>query len=204
MTTTTIQEEYTTLWGVQTRRLFLPTIGVVGLLVFDSIRNFIYLPVMFTFIGFILFWNFPIFIYFTHSKPLYVDDLFVDSTKLPKYILNNDVKKKYMSILNWTLIIVNSLFIGALSDFWLYKTYKLNSFMEIIGVTGGIFKIFQIFNSVITGCVLYVAQKYIVNVHISTHTEIEMTTMNPMVDMCKQQINPLTNEIIHRFDTTHK
>ena len=185
------------------RRFFLPTLGVIGLMVFDAVRNFFYLPIVFTYAAFILFWNFPVLIYFTHSKPLFVDDLFIDFSKLPNYNVNPEIKKNFLSILNWTLIVANSLFIGALADFWLYKTHKLTSLMEIIGVTGGIFKFFQIFNSIITGCVLYVLQRYIVNAHKRIqqnkppHNEPPQIELTVIKSPKKSQIEPLNNEIIY-------
>ena len=189
------------------RRYFLPTLGVIGLMVFDAVRNFFYLPIVFTYAAFILFWNFPVLIYFTHSKPLFVDDLFIDFSKLPNYNVNPEIKRKFLSILNWTLIVANSLFIGALADFWFYKTHRLTSLMEIVGVTGGIFKFFQIFNSIITGCVLYILQRYIINEHKSIQhnkpeqnepeqnesRQIELTVLNSEK---KPQIEPLNNKII--------
>ena len=36
---------------------------------------------------------------------------------------------------------------GFFSDYWLYKTTDVESYLEIIGVTGGIIKIFQVINN---------------------------------------------------------
>ena len=45
------------------------------------------------------------------------------------------------------LIITNSIFVGVLSDYWLYKTQDVDTYLEIVGVTGGIIKIFQVVNN---------------------------------------------------------
>ena len=44
------------------------------------------------------------------------------------------------------LIVTNSVLVSVLSEYWLYKTDDVRSLFEIVGVTGGILKIFQIIN----------------------------------------------------------
>ena len=53
-------------------------------------------------------------------------------------------------MLIWILIISNCVFVGVLADYWLYKTTNITSYLEIIGVTGGIIKIFQMINNSIS------------------------------------------------------
>ena len=63
--------------------------------------------------------------------------------------VNPSIKKKFQYILVWVLILTNTLLTGALSDYWLYKTQEAKSYVEIVGITGGIIKIFQIINNTI-------------------------------------------------------
>jgi hypothetical protein len=114
---------------------------------FEEFREFYYFPFIISVAFFIIFWNFPILVYVTASKPLFYEDLFIDEKKLPNYDVDPKIKKKFQTILIWVLIITNSLFVGVLSDYWLYKTINVESYLEIIGVTGGIIKIFQVINN---------------------------------------------------------
>ena len=147
------------------RRLFLPCLIFFIIIPFEPFReiiNYTYFPIVSGFNGFVIFWNFPFLAYITASKPLYYEDLFIDEKKLPNYNIDRDLKDKYQCILLWVLIITNSILIGALSDFWLYKTSNENGFLQIIGITGGIIKIFQIVNNTVGRILLKIIKKEIV------------------------------------------
>jgi hypothetical protein len=130
------------------------------LLWFEEFRDFIYLPLLVGASFFIIFWNFPWLVYYTASKPLYYQDLFIDVKKLPNYSVNSKIKKKFKIFLDWVLIITNTLLVAALSDFWLYRI-NIHGYIEIIGVTGGIIKIFQIINNTISRIMLKILRGYI-------------------------------------------
>jgi len=131
------------------KRFFLPLMGIVGLLYLEEVRNFFYIPFIVAPACFILFWNFPQIVYFTNSKPLYYEDLFVDEKKLPNYDVSPAIKMKCQKILFWSLIVSNSIFAGGLSEYWLYRTHDTTTYMEIMGITGGIIKVFQFINNFI-------------------------------------------------------
>ena len=126
---------------IQCKRYFLPLMGIVALAFFKEFREFYYFPFIISAAFFILFWNFPILVYITASKPLYYEDLFIDEKKLPNYDVNPRIKYKFQTILVWVLIVTNSVLVGVLADYWLYKTSSIKNYLEIIGVTGGIIKI---------------------------------------------------------------
>ena len=44
---------------------------------FEEFRHFVYLPIV-AGVSFIIFWNYPWLVYYTASKPLYYQDLFID------------------------------------------------------------------------------------------------------------------------------
>ena len=132
---------------IKCKRYFLPFIGIIAMAFFEEFREFYYFPFIISGAFFIIFWNFPILVYVTASKPLFYEDLFIDEKKLPNYDVDPKIKEKFQTILIWVLIITNSIFIGVLSDYWLYKTVNVKSYLEIIGVTGGIIKIFQVINN---------------------------------------------------------
>ena len=143
------------------KRYFLPLIGVFALAIFPEFRHFVYLPLIFTLGFLIIFWNFPWLVYYTASKPLYYQDLFIDEKKLPNYDVDERIKNKFKLILEIVLIITNSLLTGALADYYLYKTTGDEDVFEIIGVTGGIIKIFQIINNSISRFMLKILKKCI-------------------------------------------
>ena len=136
------------------KRYFLPLFGVISMAVFEEFRDFVYFPFIVSGAFFVIFWNFPILVYVTASKPLYYEDLFIDEKRLPNYDVDPVIKNKFQNILVWILIITNSILVGVLSDYWLYKTQNEKNYLEIIGVTGGIIKIFQVINNSIGRCMI--------------------------------------------------
>jgi len=143
------------------KRYFLPLIGVFALAYLPEFRNFVYLPIIITFGFLILFWNFPWIVYYTASKPLYYQDLFIDEKKLPNYDVDEGIKYKFKLILETVLIISNALLTGALADYYLYKTTGNEGYLEILGVTGGIIKIFQMINNSISRFMLKILKRCI-------------------------------------------
>jgi hypothetical protein len=146
---------------IKCKRYFLPLIGIISLVFFPQFRDFYYFPFIISAAFFILFWNFPHLVYITASKPLYYEDLFIDEKKLPNYDVEPKIKKKFQNILVWILIITNSILVGVLADYWLYKTINIPSYIEIIGITGGIIKIFQIVNNSIGRTMLKILRRCI-------------------------------------------
>ncbi len=143
------------------KRYFLPLIGVFALSALPELQNFVYLPLIITFGFLILFWNFPWIVYYTASKPLYYQDLFIDEKKLPNYDVDESIKYKFKMILESVLIISNALLTGALADYYLYKTTGAEGYIEILGVTGGIIKIFQMINNSISRFMLKILKRCI-------------------------------------------
>ena len=146
---------------IKIKRYFLPGLGVLAMLPFEEYRNLIYFPIIITFASFILFWNFPRIVYYTASKPLYYEDLFIDVKKLPNYDVNKKVKKRFQFVLEVVLIITNSILMGVLSDIWLLRTDTQLDIFGIIGITGGVIKIFQIVNNTISRVMLKIVRKFV-------------------------------------------
>ena len=147
--------------SIPIKRWFLPFVGLLALFAYEEFRDALYLPLLISFVFFIIFWNFPFLVYYTASRPLYYEDLFIDEKKLPNYDVNPGIKKKFQTILVWVLITTNTLLVGALSEYWLYKTDHIFSYMEILGITGGIIKIFQIINNTIGRIMLKILRHYV-------------------------------------------
>ena len=130
------------------KRMLLPLFpgGISVLFLYDDIRRSFYLFPMIVFgCSFVLFMNFPILVVHSNLKPTYFgQDLFIDTDKLPYLALTLDEKKQFLKNLKWLLILLYSALSAALSDYWLFKTQNSSSFFEVLGVTGGILKIFQL------------------------------------------------------------
>lgn len=147
---------------IKLKRYFLPLTGLLGLVWIEEIHNYTYFPLVVGFVSFIFFWNFPYFVYRTISKPLYLEDLFIDENKLPSYDVDLKIKNRFKTILKWTLIFTNTLLISALSDYYLYKTTDLkNNTFQILGITGGLIKLFEMINNIICKNILKIMRYFI-------------------------------------------
>ena len=104
--------------------------------------------------------NFPILVVQSNLKPAYFgQDLFIDTQRLPYLDLTIKEKKKFLINIKWLLIFLYSALSAALSDYWLFKTQNSTSYFEILGVTGGILKLFQMVASIAGGLFLSRARK---------------------------------------------
>ena len=147
---------------VKLKRYFLPLTGLLGLVWIEEVHNYTYFPLVVGFVSFIFFWNFPYFVYRTISKPLYLEDLFIDENKLPSYDVDLKIKNRFKTILKWTLISTNTLLFSALSDYYLYKTTDLkNNTFQILGITGGLIKLFEMINNIICKNILKIMRYFI-------------------------------------------
>lgn len=144
---------------IKCKRYFLPLIFAPAAAIHPEIFNFYYFPMVVGVSAFILFWNFPKLVYYTASRPLYYEDLFIDASKLPNYDVSVSIKKRFQFILEWVLIVTNTLLVAALSDYWLYKTVDHFTIIEIVGITGGIIKVFQTVNNTISRIMLKILRK---------------------------------------------
>ena len=127
------------------KRLFLPLLFVLWIFFLPKYR-FINTSSTVFFMALIIYWNFPILVTFSNSKPLYYEDLFLNTAELPLLEISEEKKETFTKAYTWILIITNSILTAILSDYWAYKTKETSSFFEIVGVSGGILKIFQILN----------------------------------------------------------
>ncbi len=149
---------------IQKKERYLLPLIFTSLLLFD--QNILYNPIAFMLIIFfcciILFINFPILVTWTNSKPLYYDDLYLDSQKLPSLSLSDSKKKSYKKLYKLSLTIIDSIMISVISNYWVVKTKGSSSFYEVFGITGGILQIFHVLNLFI-GTVLLYSIKHMIN-----------------------------------------
>ena len=70
--------------------------------------------------------------------------------------MDKKIRKKFENTFEITLVTTNALLLGALSDYWIYRTEEKHAMIEVIGITGGILKIFQFINNIIGSLILYI------------------------------------------------
>ena len=95
--------------NIKYKRYFLPLIFTPTAALHPEVFNFYYFPLVVGFSAFILFWNFPKIVYYTASRPLYYEDLFIDEKKLPNYDVSDKLKKKI------------SMYFGMVFDYYKYS-----------------------------------------------------------------------------------
>lgn len=151
------------IYSMKKKRYFLPFSLIILSLIDPNCRNntFLYIFIVFTSSLIILF-NFPILVTWYNSKPLYYDELYVDSTKLPSLKLSEEKKRYYKTAYKIILTIYDSILIAVISNYWFFKTKSTSSYYEIIGITGGILQIFHVLY-IFTGTIILNIIKYFIN-----------------------------------------
>ena len=120
-----------------------------------------------SFMSFILFLNFPILVTFSNTKPLYYEDLFLNTSLLPRLEITEKSKESFKKTFTSVLVFTNSILSGLLYDYWVMRTKNASSLVEIIGISGGILKIFQIINHSI-GIITLKIIKYTIKTKINS------------------------------------
>jgi hypothetical protein len=157
----------------KSERLFLPFLGVIWVCFLPRINKYVYTPCVFFVIGMIIFSNFPGLVTYNNKKPIYFEELFLNQSKLPMISLTPQIKTRYKITYTRVLIVTNSVLVSVLSEYWLYKTDDVNSLFEIVGVTGGILKIFQIINHYIGTATLMILKN---KIRIESARECELVS----------------------------
>jgi len=145
---------YCTRQSILRKRAFLLLLGFLYFVSVDHVHHYVYFPIIMFGVSFVIFYNFPFLVYCSNSKPLYYEDLFIDTSKLPLLDLDYKIRKKFVNSFEVTLVFTNSLLLAALSDYWIYKTEDHQSFIQIAGITGGILQLFQIINNILGSLLL--------------------------------------------------
>jgi len=176
--------------NVYLKRFFLPFTGLGFLFLLSETHTFIYIPVIIFFIFFIIFWNYPFIVIFTNSKPLYYEDLFVDTSNVETIEVDTQIRQRFEKCFEWSLIITNSLFVAFLSDYWLYQSSNKETIMEVVGITGGMFKIFQSVNYLTGNIILYITHYYITDEVRKNRLDYMGNANNIDLDIVDNNITP--------------
>jgi hypothetical protein len=130
------------------RRLTLIFLLSLSSLYRKEIRNYTFIPLLFFLNALIVFGNFPFLILISNKRPMFVDDLFIKDRNEIEFNLTDIEKQKFEKRFNYMLILSNSLFVAALADYFYYETLHIRdeSYVGVLGITGGIIKMFQLVN----------------------------------------------------------
>tara|TARA_B100000524_G_scaffold347721_1_gene250304 strand:- start:1048 stop:1668 length:621 start_codon:yes stop_codon:yes gene_type:complete len=139
--------------------LFIP----ICLYFFIFYRNANNTPFLVFIISIITFWNFPFIVTINNSKPLYYEDLFVNTGAIPKLDIESKTVETFRNVYHYFIIFTNSIFTSILVEYWVFKTKNTTSIYEIIGITGGILQIFKVFNNYTGLFILKIIKMYIKN-----------------------------------------
>ena len=161
-------------------RYFLPfTLLTFTLLINNNHKNYVLLS-LFTFLdSVIILSNFNSLVTMSNAKPLYFEDLYIDTGRLPLIQLNEQRKELYKKIYTRILILSNSVLMTALVCYWRSKITNITSLIEIAGITGGLIEIATCFNSFIGKICLFIIKKYI---RKQIHIERELSNNNNLYD----------------------
>ncbi len=164
---------------IQYKRFSLIILGGLVSLAHPDIQNYIYIPLVAFVCALVVFWNFPILVLFTNSRPLYYEDLFIEDRNEIHMEVNEQLRNKFESRFQCVLIFTNSIFVAALSDYWFYQFRDREdvSYVALMGITGGIVKIFQIVNHTSGSIVLALTRRCLVEARGDSTHSIEIVDM---------------------------
>lgn len=159
------------IYEIPTKRYSLCILSLLGMLTNKKYRNDLLILFLVTFLSScVTFYNFDILATWNNSKPLYYEDLYVDYDQLPTIDLADSQKKMFKKTYTRILIISNSLLTSSIIVYWKIKSSESTSFIEVIGVTGGLLKIASLLNIGTGKITLYLIKTYI-NIKIFTEND---------------------------------
>ena len=192
-------------YGIPIKRYFLPLIAVSGILALEELHTYVYMPIVIFLCSLILFWNFPEIIIFMNSRPIYYEELFLVNANPNVVEISKDVRNKFEYIFDYSLLFTNALLTAGLADYWLYQSWNTDSYIQIIGITGGILKIFQSINYITGGIILYfvrfmIEQELLEESDADPGINVEMSTFTDNLDTSQTSD---TSDITNISDTSN-
>ena len=161
---------------IQYRRYFIPFLALNYYMSIKKNYNNYYFLAISTFLNsLIILGNFTFIVTWTNAKPLYYEDIYIDSKKLPLIELDDKRKQFYRKYYTRILVFSNSLLISALICYWKSKVGSISSYIEIIGVTGGLIEIAACFNNLTGKLAIFFIRK-IIKIQIASQNSIEYDT----------------------------
>lgn len=161
---------------IQYKRFSLVILGGLVSLTNPGIQKFLYIHFIAFICDLIIFWNFLVLVLFTNFRPLYYEDLFIEDRNEIQMNINLGLRDKFESRFQSVLIFTNSLFVAALADYWFYQFTDTNntSYISLMGITGGIIKIFQLINYTSGTVILLITRNCLVRAKGDSSHSIEI------------------------------
>ena len=164
--------------SIEYRRYFIPFLGLTYILFLNNNYDNYYILALIVFIdSLIILGNFTFLVLWSNAKPLYYEDLYIDIKKLPLIPLDERRKIIYKKLYTRMLVISNSLLISALVCYWKSKTNEIDSYIEILGVTGGLIEMASCFNHISGKLALFLIKK-VINIQISSCKSFDNLSVN--------------------------
>ena len=164
--------------SIEYRRYFIPFLGLTYILFLNNNYDNYYILALIVFIdSLIILGNFTFLVLWSNAKPLYYEDLYIDIKKLPLIPLDEKRKIIYKKLYTRMLVISNSLLISALVCYWKSKTNEIDSYIEILGVTGGLIEMASCFNHISGKLALFLIKK-VINIQISSCKSFDNLSVN--------------------------
>ena len=164
---------------IENRRYLLPLLGFNYYLSVNENYNNYYFLGIFTFLNsLIILGNFTFIVTLTNAKPLYYEDIYIDSKRLPLIELDEKRKKFYRKYYTRILIFSNSLLLSALVCYWKSKVGSISTYLEIIGITGGLIEIAACFNNQTGKVAIFLIRKIIKIQIASQNSQQEMAYLS--------------------------
>ena len=183
--------------SVDHRRYFLPILGLTYFLFLnENYDNYYILGLIVFFDSLIILGNFTFLVVWGNAKPLYYEDLYIDVKKLPLIPLDSRRKKIYKKLYTRILVISNSLLVSALVCYWKSKSNEIDSYIEVLGVTGGLIEMASCFNHISGKLALFLIKKFI-HIQISSSKSFDdlPANDNDLIISYPDEENNLSQEI---------
>tara|TARA_Y100000816_G_scaffold77983_2_gene52990 strand:- start:11990 stop:12559 length:570 start_codon:yes stop_codon:yes gene_type:complete len=146
---------------IQYERYSLLSLAFLFLLLDKNYYNdYLFVSFISFFSSFVIFCNFPFIITWNNAKPIYYEELYIDSSQLPEFPLDDEKKEVYLKFYTRALILSCSIFVSILTSYWKFRTEDRSS-IEIIGITGGLLQMATILNNLTGRCILYCIRTFI-------------------------------------------
>ena len=120
--------------------------------IYEAKHGVFYIPFVCGISALIIFVNFPAFVIFLHSRPIYYDDLIIKNYDGDGYIYDEEFRKKYQILFRWMASITSSAMVTVTVAMWflrdtLFRQGNNNgsqalSIYVMLGILGGMMKIY--------------------------------------------------------------
>ena len=115
---------------IKNKRFLLPfglTSIIIPFFFQDYLIHYLWFPLLYLFGSFIIFFNFPVLVEYTHNKPLYLEDLTIQETD------NNKFRKIYIITMTFLL----SILVSGISEYIIINGIRNKPIIELLGIIGG-------------------------------------------------------------------